>query len=233
MTVLTTSYKNWDINQTEGVITTTILQNMGNTIMGKALRNYKKFYDSRYEGKRTLLYSLHFGEMDITYMGQRLIMLPIQFCVLELFEKLDTINIAQIKSAPFFLNYSDKFRNDTIYSLISGGLLKMNGNNISLSTSGPFKENLIEIFFTNSDYAMIWQENKTRELAHSREEIIMANINHIVKTRNINRNELYDTIKKAISLFEVTTDMFDKATDYMTNHRYIETNSDSVIKLIW
>jgi hypothetical protein len=233
MTVLTTSYKNWDINQSEGVITTTILQNMGNTNMGKALRNYKKFYETRYEGKRTLFYSLHFGEMDITYMGQQLIMLPIQFCVLELYEKLDTINIAQIKSAPFFLNYSDKFRNDTIYSLISGGLLKMNGNNISLSTSGPFKENLIEIFFTNSDYAMIWQENKTRELAHSREEIIMANINHIVKTRSINRNELYDSIKKAIGLFEVTTDMFDKATDYMTNHRYIETNSDNVCKLVW
>jgi hypothetical protein len=233
VTVLTTSYKNWDINQSEGVITTTILQNMGNTIMGKALRNYKKFYDSRYEGKRTLLYSLHFGEMDITYMEQQLIMLPIQFCVLELYEKTDTIDIAQIKSAPFFLNYCDKFRNDTIYSLIAGGLLKMNGTNIILVTSGQFKQNLIEIFFTNSDYAMIWQENKSQELAHSREEIIMANINHIIKTCNINQIELYDSIKKAISLFEVTQEMFDKATHYMTNHRYIETNSDNIIKLVW
>jgi hypothetical protein len=206
---------------------------MGNTIMGKALRNYKKFYESRYEGKRTLLYSLHFGEIDITYMKQQIIMLPIQFCVLELYEKTDTIDIAQIKSAPFFLNYCDKFRNDTIYSLISGGLLKMNGTNITLVTSGQFKQNLIEIFFTNSDYSQSWQENKTKELAHSREEIIMTNINHIIKTRSINRNELYDSIKKAISLFEVTTDMFDKATDYMTNHRYIETNTEQVIKLVW
>ena len=233
VTVLTTSYKNWDINQSEGVITPTILQNMGNTIMGKALRNYKKFYESRYEGKRTLFYSLHFGEMDITYMEQQLIMLPIQFCVLELYEKTDTIDIAQIKSAPFFLNYCDKFRNDTIYSLIAGGLLKMNGTNIILVTSGQFKQNLIEIFFTNSDYAMIWQENKSQELAHSREEIIMANINHIIKTCNINQIELYDSIKKAISLFEVTQEMFDKATHYMTNHRYIETNSDNIIKLVW
>lgn len=233
VTVLTTSYKNWDINQSEGVITTTILQNMGNTIMGKALRNYKKFYESRYEGKRTLLYSLHFGEIDITYMKQPLIMLPIQFCVLELYEKTDTIDIAQIKSAPFFLNYCDKFRNDTIYSLISGGLLKMNGTNITLVTSGQFKQNLIEIFFTNSDYSQSWQENKTKELAHSREEIIMANINHIVKTHKLSYDELYKEVLDTIKLFEVTREMFDKATYYMTNHCYITTDTDNVIKLVW
>jgi len=236
MTVLTTSYKNWDINQSEGVITTTILQNMGNSIMGKALRNYKKFYETRYEEKRSLYYSLHFGEVDITFMGQQLVMLPIQFCVLELYENTDTIDFTYLKSSPFFLNYSDKFRSDTIYSLIAGGLLRKSGNNITLATSGQFKQNLIDIFFTNSDYTMIWQENKNQELAHSREEIIMANINHIVKTNNshnLSCKELYKCVQDNIKLFDMTQDMFDKAIDYMVLHQYITTNNDNVIKLVW
>jgi len=233
MTILTTSYKNWDINQSEGVITTNILQNMGNTIMGKALRNYKKFYDTRYEEKRVLFYSLHFGEVDITYMSQQLVMLPIQFCVLELYNNADTLDITHIKTSPFFMNYSDKFRNDTIYSLISGGLLKMSSNNIILATSGQFKQNLIELFFTNSDYAQIWQENKTQELAHSREEIIMANINHIIKTHLVSKRDLYDKIKKSVQLFEVTTDIFDKSIQYMILHRYIKMDSDNIVKVIW
>jgi hypothetical protein len=79
------------------------------------------------------------------------------------------------------MNYSDKFRNDTIYSLISGGLFKTSGSNIILATSGQFKQNLIELFFTNSDYAQIWQENKNQELAHSRDEIIMSNIDITVQ----------------------------------------------------
>ena len=233
LTVLTTSYKNWDINQSEGVITTNILQNMGNTVMGKALRNYKKFYDTRYEGKRVLFYSLHFGEVDITYMEQQLVMLPIQFCVLELYNNIDTIDISVIKSSSFFMNYSDKFRNDTIYSLISGGLFKTNGNNIILATSGPFKQNLIEIFFTNSDYSNIWQENKIQELAHSREEIIMANINHVIKLRNLSQNSLYKNVRKSITLFDVTIDMFDKSIQYMILHQYIKIDSDNIIKVIW
>jgi hypothetical protein len=233
LTVLTTSYKNWDINQSEGVITTNILQNMGNTVMGKALRNYKKFYDTRYEEKRVLFYSLHFGEVDITYMGQQLIMLPIQFCVLELYNNTDTIDISKLKSSPFFMNYSDKFRNDTIYSLISGGLFKTSGSNIILATSGQFKQNLIEIFFTNSDYSNIWQENKNRELAHSREEIIMANINHLIKTHNMSLKELYENIRKSITLFDVTHDMFDKSIQYMILHQYIKIDSNNVIKVIW
>jgi len=233
MTVLTTSYKNWDINQSEGVITTNILQNMGDTIMAKALRNYKKFYDTRYEEKRTLFYSLHFGEVDITYMNQQLVMLPIQFCVLELYNNIDTLDITHIKLAPFFMNYSDKFRNDTIHSLILGGLLKINGCKIILATSGQFKQNLIELFFTNSDYAMIWQENKIQELAYSREEIIMANINHIIKIHTVSKGDLYDEIKKSIILFEVTTDMFNKSIQYMILHRYIKIDSDNIIKVIW
>jgi len=233
LSILTTSYKNWDINQSEGIINSKILKNIGNTNMGITLRNYKKYYESIYQNKRILYYSLHFGEINITYLNQTFIMLPIQFCILELFNNTNQLNISNIYSAPFFENYSKKFINDTMGSLILSGLLKINNNIVTLISSGTFKTNLIEIFMTNSEYSQIWMESKQQELAHSREQIIQANINHFVKTKNMNSIELFNMVKQNINLFELEQEVFNKGIEYMVQHKYIKLDCDNYIKLIW
>ena len=77
MTVITTSYSNWDVNQTEGIVGNNIVETIKNTQLGKHLRNYQHYYELRYSNKRVINWFPHFGEVSITYAGSNFIMLPI------------------------------------------------------------------------------------------------------------------------------------------------------------
>jgi len=224
MTVMTTSYSNWDVNQTEGIVTNNIVESIKQTQLGKHLRNYQLYYELRYSNKRIINWFPHFGEVSITYANQNLSMLPIQFMVLEMFNDVDCLELGQVQKARFFSNYTEKFRSDIIGSLVAAGLFKIKGDTLCLLSTGTFKTNLIEVFLTNSDYGSVWEQQRKEEIVHTREEVTNSVINSILKDKNraIGRDELFELVKSAIRVFELEANVFTRSIDYMCKQDYIK-----------
>lgn len=233
--VITTSYNNWDVNQNEGIVNGLMVEQLAknNTIMGKHLKYYQKFYQLRFENKRILNWFPHFGEVNIIYQNQRIKMLPIQFMVLEMFNDTNRQEVQKIIKADFFANYAPKFVKDIITSLLSSNLFKLQDDYIILSTCGEFKTNLIDVFFNVSDYAGVWEQKRRDEIAHDRFEIVNANINHLIKRQNMTRDQLYDSVKDAIHVFELDESIFNKSIDYMCKMDYIKLSDDKYEKLVY
>jgi uncharacterized tellurite resistance protein B-like protein len=99
-------------------------------------------------------------------------------------------------------------------------------------TTKNFKNDLIEIFFTHSDYAAVWEQNRNDELVHTRQEITNTNINHILKQHTRSKQELYDLVKQSIKVFELDQATFDKSVDYMVSMDYIKFN-DHYVKILY
>ncbi len=233
MVVITTSYNNWDINQNEGIVNSSMVEAIQNTTLGKHLYNYQKYYDMRYTQKRIINWFPHFGEVSVTYLNQELKMLPIQFMVLELFNDVNRLGLNVVTQSKFFSNYTTKFVNDIIGSLVSSRLFKVHNDVLLLSTSGEFKNNLIEIFFTNSDYASVWEQKRQDELAHERVEIVNTNINHQLKLKSMSKEELYQTVAQAVNVFELDIPTFDKSIDYMCRMDYIKIDNSLFHKIVY
>jgi hypothetical protein len=72
LNVITSSYNNWDINQTEGVINSDlvkpILEKDKISLLTKQLLCYQEFYETRYSNKRKLNWYPHFGEIIFDYL---------------------------------------------------------------------------------------------------------------------------------------------------------------------
>mgnify|MGYP001492448489 CR=1 FL=1 len=236
MTVITTSYSNWDVNQTEGIISNNIVETIKQTQLGKHLKNYQHYYELRYANKRVINWFPHFGEVSISYAGTNFVMLPIQFMVLEMFNDVDRLGLGHVQSARFFSNYTEKFRSDIIGSLVASGLFKIQGDNLVLMSSGNFKSNLIEVFLTNSDYGSVWEQQRKEEIIHTREEVTNTVINSILKDKDraMDRAELFGLVKDTIGVFELDPDVFSKSIEYMCKHDYIKQNeSGNYAKLFY
>lgn len=234
LTTVTTSYGNWDINQSEGLISQDTVETFSkDSIIGKYLRNYQKYYGLRYANKRKLCWYPHFGEVDITYLDKNIKLLPIQFLVLELFNDSSIVSIDIVKNQSFFKNYTPKFKTDVIGSLITSKLLYFKNNNLILTTTSDFKENPIDIFFTISDYADIWEQKRTNELIHTREEITKTNINQCIKTNKLDLDNLYKTVKSSIEVFDLERHIFDKSIDDMIKMDYIDVVEGIVQKIYY
>lgn len=237
MVVITTSHTNWDINQTEGIVTNSIIDTIKDTQLGKYLKDYSSYYEIKYSYKRIINWFPHFGEISITYENHNFIMLPIQFMVIEMFNNINHRLINQIKTAQFFSNYTEKFRSDIINSLVVSGLFVIKNDTMILLSSGNFKSNLIEIFFTNSDYATIWDEQRKIELVHTREEITNSVINTILKNNKSNAmsfDELFNLSKEDIKVFELDHSVFNNSLKYMCKQEYIShEESGKYIKLLY
>lgn len=231
MTVITTSYNNWDVNQNEGIITNSVVESIKDTVMGKHMKLYQKYYELRYENKRIINWFPHFGEVNISYLDSDIKMLPIQFMVLEMFNDKDKISLEVVSKAMFFTNYTSKFTNDIIGSLVSGGLLKIHNDQIELMANKNIKNDLIEIFFTHSDYAAVWEQNRNNELMHTRQEISNSNINHILKQTPKTKQELYDIVKQSVKVFELDQSTFDKSIEYMISMDYIKLEDQNYVKI--
>ena len=157
-------------------------------------------------------------------------MLPIQFMIVEMFIYKDSIPIDEIMSSKFLSNYSNKFKNDIIYSLILSKLMITINDNLILSKNGTFKHNLIDIYLLESQYI----KNKINdELIFSYRDIIVTNINHILKLKSLNFNDLFDEIKNKIKLFNVDNLLFNSSLDYMINMDYIIYNINGLYEKIY
>ena len=224
ISVITTSYNNWTINQSEGLIDNNILDQLKTTQLGKYLKYYELYYIEKYDNHRIINWFPHFGEITITYLNQQLKMLPIQFIIVEMFTDVDDILIHEIINSKLLINYSEKFKNDILNSIISSGLLIINDKKVILSKSSSIKNDLIDIFLNTSDYPNIWEKQKEIEFAHSRNEIINTVINHILKTCSKSKSELYSIIKKEITLFKLDEELFDQSLKYLIEMDYIILN---------
>ena len=237
LTVITTSYNCWDINQSEGIVSSSIIDSISSTLLGEQLAAYQHFYNKLYNNERIINWFPHFGEVSITYLEQTLIMLPIQFMVLECFSSIEILPIYHIINSNFFFNYTDKFKKDIINSLVISKLLQIKNDNLILSTKGTFQKNLIDIFISNSDYVEIWEAQRNDELIHSRNEIISTNINHVLKLKGpLGRGDLFEQINIMCSnIFELDDIIFDKTLLNMINMDYIklDTTINTYEKLLY
>jgi len=232
MVVMTTSYNNWDINLNEGIVTKNMINDIQHTQLGKHLMMFENDYVQDHPCKMLSWYP-HFGEVDITYLDKNIRLLPIQFMVLEMFNDTNQLNIQLVLNAPFFKNYTTKFINDIINSLISSNLIKIKQNELFLNETNNFNSNLIEVFFNISDYGNIWEQQRNHELILSREEIICANINHIIKLNPLTRDELFINVSKLINVFKLDQTLFDKSIQHMINMDYIRLNEGKYEKIFY
>lgn len=230
---LTTSYNIWDINYDEGQLSQQMVDNIKHTQIGNYLQQYQKGYNYKYYDRRILTWFPHYGEISITYLNKEILMLPIQAIILEMFTDTNCIPIKEVITSPIISNYTPKFINNLINAFISSELFKIDNDKLILNTNDNFKTDLIDIFLNTSDYLNLWNEKRKEALAHSRQEIICANINHVLKTKSMNRNELFTIIQEKINIFEVTQDLFDKAIKYMFQQDYITIDKDIYEKIVY
>ena len=233
VTTITTSFGLWDINQVEGFINNDMCKSISHTQIGKYLMDYSTDYSTNVPDK-VLNWFPHFGEVKLTFNNINMTMLPIQCMVLELFCENNTINMEDIIKHPIFTNYTPKFIFDIIGSLVIGKLLQNNSGILTLLLSEQYEQNLITLFFTNSDFSLVWEQRREEEIVHSREEILCTIINHIVKKYTLNKDELFNQCQKENKLFTICNDTFDKSLDKLISMDYIGLNNDTkYIKLFY
>ena len=236
---ITTSYANWDVNMNEGMVHSKMLQNplLKDNTIAKYMRNYEKYYNMRYNNKRNINWYPHYGEVSVTYLNQKLLMLPIQFMIVEMFAKEDSINIDSIKKLSFLSNYTSKFVNDIIGSLVIGNMFKIQNiqdiPHLTIMTHDTIAPNLIQVFFNTSDYAEVWEQKRQDELAHSRHDIVCSNINHILKITGLSKKVLFEQVKKNITIFELEDNVYEKALEYLILRDYIKLNNDIYEKIFY
>ncbi len=235
MNVVTSSYNNWDINQTEGIVNLDILNNTkGDYILTNMMYVYSKFYNSRYENKRQLNWYPHFGEITFDYEGTEFKMLPIQFMVLEHVHKSKSIKKDDLINLYLMNGYNEHFKKSIISSLVLGGILQMNDSNISVVKDvSKISSNYIDVFFTSSGYADIWNTRREKELILSREEILSACVNHFVKKESMDKIVLLSKIQKSMDLFDFDMTFLDKVINSMISKDYIKYNGEKLEKLLW
>ena len=231
-TTITTSYSNWDINYNQGYITFNENEKINEyNNLEYYLINYQNCYDKIYENKRKLLWLLQYGEIEIIYINIEIKLLPIQLLILELFNINNEIKIDQINEQIFLNNYSNKFKNDIINSLIIGNILIKKNNNILVlnKNTNTITKNLIETYLLNNEIKVF--NNMKYEIAHDREDIIKSLINHYIKINSINKVELYDKIYKKINIFQLNEELYNKSLDNMIKMDYISIENNIVNKI--
>jgi hypothetical protein len=230
--IVNLSYEIWNINYSDYIIGNKILNDYKNTsnILIQYILKYNNIYSSEYDNKRFLNWYLHYGEVDITYLNQNLIMLPIQYMVLEMFTNQNEISLDIIYSSYFFENYPTQFKKDIINSLIRSKLFNIKNNNLILATNGIFVQNLVMLFTHESEFM---SNKKLEELALTHNDIVISNINHILKINSLAYDELFDVIKNKIIVFNMDKKIFETAINYMIDKDYIILNKNNLYEKIY
>ena len=175
---------------------------------------------------------LHYGEVRIDYNDKEIILLPIQYAILELFHYTYELDIDTVMNKEFFSHYSEKFKKDIILSFQNSELFKMKDNKLILSKSIKTDINLIEIFLSNNEYFDVSKVIE-EEFVHDRIDIIKTLINHNIKLKPLSYQDLFTSCASQNKVFTLEDDIFKKAIDYMIEHDYIELKEDLYHKLFY
>ena len=241
--ILTTSYNNWNINYNLGSLNSEIINSNSSTSTSnfcKLLDKYNKFYNLRYENKRKLIWFPHYGQVNITYEYDsnkfiNIILLPIQLLILELFDYNNEIEYDIIKNQTFLNEYSNKYKDDIIKSLIIGKILVKNNNILKVSKININNNsiNLIDIFYNNSTFIVDEENNSLEDLALSKNDIISCVVNHIVKKEEKSFDELLNEINQELKIFSVTNSMLSQVLDKMISMDYIIFDDNKYHKIFY
>jgi len=233
--VITSSCGNWDINQNEGILSNELItQSKDESALMYYLSKYNTFYQKRYQDKRKLNWSPHFGEITFDYLNKEFKMMPIQFIVIEFINKMKSSK-ETILNANILSGYNEDFRKSIVSSLLFGGILKQENDIITLNSDiDKMSTNYVDIFFSTTNYTDIWNKRREVELQMTREDVLSSWINHFVKKVSCDIVELYDKIKAQLTLFEFDKKLLEKVVTSMIEKDYIKYNSENKLeKLLW
>jgi len=235
MNVITSSYNNWDANYSEGIIPNDFLKKYMNAyILLNMMYIYSEFYKLRYENKRKLNWYPHFGEVVFNFNEIEFKMLPIQFIILEHIYKVNKISKNDLINFQIFSGYNEHFKKSIVSSLLLGGIIILEDSNIKINSDiSKITTNYIDLFFTSSGYADIWNIRREKELILSREEVLSTWINHFLKKESLEKIELMSKIKKSMDLFEFNIDFLDIVINDMITKDYIKYNKEKLEKIIY
>jgi hypothetical protein len=235
LSVVTTSYNNWDINQQEGILTyENILKNKGKCQLIDALYAYDKFYQKRFNNKRKLNWYLHFGEIKFNYLNKEIQMLPIQFMILEAIEKIIAVNKESIMKLDLLKGYNDKFKNSVITSLIVGGIVKIEKEILVISKEiEKISSDFISLFFSSTNYIDVWNKRREEELIMSRKDTLSACVNHFIKKASVSVDELYGFIKSSMNVFDFQKSDLTEVIEMMESKDYLKIEAGLVTKIFY
>jgi hypothetical protein len=231
--LIITSLDVWKINHSIGYSNTIINTEEFTTILCNKMFQYNDM-NSHLDIKKKLIMYPHLGCVEIEIYNKTLQVLPAHMICLELFVTFDThlmYNLIFDKVKQSMSNYSDNFIKRIIDSLIGPVLIKTKDESLRVRTD-LVDTNLIEIFYNmNIKNTII---NKIKEdLCHSKNDIIMANINHYIKQfEKININVLYEIVSNSINIFHIDKDMFMKAIASLTKNDYATVVDNNIIKCV-
>jgi len=240
--LIITSLNSWHINHMVGSMN--YMKSKENGMFSSMLISIMKKYNIAELERKQLIFYPHLGSLNITLQLNNkcnITLTPAQMLCLELF-------IINIKTKSHYhysyifdtlktnlVNYSDNFINNIIRSLVNGSIIEKNSINLTeswfvLNTYLNESVDLIKIFHDINNTAHEIMENTMIELAHERNDILMCNINHIVKTQTYDIDTLYGMCKDSIQLFDVTRELYDKAIHTMVEKKYI---ANDLKKIVW
>ena len=227
--VIVTSLDSWNINHKVGhldfIITLGSFSEKINTILDS--------YHFDNCQKKLIVYP-HIGTIDITINNPQksnIILSPAQMLCLELFENRTIVYTKDLlfeKLKERLSLYSDKFITNIIKSL-EAAVICFDDIYI-INDDMPEYINLIKIFHDINNTSSEIKKFTEIELAHERNDILMANINSRIKQVEESLENLYIYCRDTITLFDVTQVLFDKAIQTMKDKKYIDS---SLKKITW
>ena len=231
--VYITSLDTWGINYEVGnVKEIQQINNIFTSYLDQTLQYFKKFNPKKY----MILYP-HLGTVDITINNDiptNIILSPAMMMCLELFLNNESYCYdTMLKNMKDILSqYNDEYIKNIIYTFVIGQVLTSNHNIYFLNCNMNQYINLIEIFNNHNDSINL-VKSIPDELAHERNDIIMSNINSILKkTNNIDRDVLFTKCHANIIIFDLTTELFDIAITSLMNKDIISIE-DNMNKIMW
>jgi len=232
-----TSYNTWDFNQNEGLINTDKV-NINSDVFS-LIKVYNKFYKEIYSNERKINWYLHFGEINFIVnndSGKKVEykMMPIQYILMEYIYKNPMKSKDEIIKLDILENYSDNFKQSLIGSLVLGGIIKID-NDKFIFNDGNTSDiiDYIQLFFSTTNYEDIWEKKRYEELILDREDILSSNINHYVKVKPINKEDLFKIILDNLTVFPCDKELYEKVLEIMVKKDYISIKDNLVEKLFY
>jgi hypothetical protein len=163
-----------------------------------------KDYRNKIQYKDNIFYA-HLGQTNIIYNDEFKTLYPSQFFALQLDEDIFRY---------LFRFYEEEYVNNVLKSI-----------KYIDST-----DNLIDIFNNLDGTESKEQQKIETEITLSREEVLMANINSLVKTNDYQHQELFEILTAIIKVFKLEFELYEKVIETMIKKDYIYIKDDKYYK---
>jgi len=219
---------NNEINVKEGTVSSQVIKEQKSNLTSTLNTINKCYTESNFsKHNKSIIWLPHYGQINITYLDKEIKLLPIQMLILELFNDIDFVSETELLSSPYLMNYSCEFKNNLLESFVKGKLLFKVNKTYVLNNIDTFASDLITIFHSLSNMNVKWEKQIEKEFVHSRQEIIIANINTLLKINKYNYQDIANKLKEQVKLFDVNDMIIDESLKVMLDKDYIVFNTDT------